>query len=208
MRSTSVSDVSRSLQSWVSTILSGCTHSWRFSIFIKYVQAGLRRGGLTPACGFAHPRYDQGCHSQTEAVSATSLPREVHQNRSWLSADKQRRIWKNTHTLASFVAVCCCCSLPESVPFPFQPLGSTCWRCRYLIVILVRTAAAAAAQLLLCTCKFNTSSSGTTVYTTNSKQVSSIKWLCIKNNVFTLSRYVYVEQKAKVRKTKRKNIYE
>ena len=45
--------------------------------FSYRIQAGLRRGGLTPACGFAHARYDRGCHWQTEAVSATSQPREV-----------------------------------------------------------------------------------------------------------------------------------
>ena len=35
---------------------------------------GLRRGGLTPACGFAHVRNGRGCR-QNEVVNAAVLPR-------------------------------------------------------------------------------------------------------------------------------------
>ena len=40
---------------------------------------GLRRGGLTAACGFAYARNGRGC-TQIKAVNATLLPRGALRN--------------------------------------------------------------------------------------------------------------------------------
>ena len=49
------------------------------SINSNFVQStrGLRRGGLTPACGFAHARNGRGCRTQIETVcdNTAKLPR-------------------------------------------------------------------------------------------------------------------------------------
>ena len=58
---------------------------------------GLHRGGLTPACGFAHACNGRGCR-QIEAVNATVLPRSAPINFHGLSQVEQRKTKQTVHS--------------------------------------------------------------------------------------------------------------
>ena len=71
---------------------------------ISYTR-GLRRGWLTPACGFAHARNCRGCR-QIEAANVTVLPRRgcaiIMNNIPWLRQVEQRKTKQTLHPAHNF----------------------------------------------------------------------------------------------------------
>ena len=51
------------------------------------------------------------------------------------SAEKERRMSRNTHARIFRSYLLLSVALTQSVPLPFEPLGFT-WRCRYLFTIV------------------------------------------------------------------------